>query len=231
MRQVILDTETTGLSFIDGDRVIEVAAVEFANGEPTGRSFYSLINPERDIPAEATEIHGLTNKHVESQPIFAEIVRPLLDFCRGAEVIAHNAHFDVGMINNEISLTGSTEQIDQIATIIDSLRVARAKHPKQKNDLDTLGMRYEVDLSARAAGHNAKVDCEILGRVYAKLIDGVDLSVMDYSVRPDHEIKRVQRTSALPKISLLPEDIQANEVRLNEIEQKGVQVVARRPRM
>ena len=232
MRQIVLDTETTGLSFIEGDRVIEVAAVEFLNGEPTGKEFYSLIDPERDVPAEATEVHGLTNKHLEGQPKFGEIMQGLLDFCEGAELIIHNAPFDVGMINNEISLTGSTTVIEEVAhTIIDSLRVARAKHPKQRNDLDSLGERYNIDLSERAEGHNARVDCKILGKMYHALIQGVDLSVMDYSARTDHEVVRVQRTGALPKIAVSAEDRQSNEARLDEMESKGVAVVARRMKM
>lgn len=233
MRHLIVDTETTGLSFINGDRVIEIAAVEYVNGNPTGNSFYTLVDPERSIPADAVAIHGITDDHVRGQPKFAQVAQKLLDFCRGATVIAHNANFDIGMLDNELEMAGSNERMgDVVEEVIDSLRIARAIHPKGKVNLDALLVQYEVDASSREAGHNARVDCDLLGKVYFKMVDGVDLSLMNMTkIAPRTGITPVVRPASLPVVEVSAAEQAAQAAMLDEMEANGSVPVARRARM
>lgn len=233
MRHLIVDTETTGLSFIGGDRVIEVAAVEYVDGNPTGKAFYSLIDPERSIPADATAIHGITDDRVKGKPKFHEIARDLLDFCRGAKIIAHNANFDIGMLDNELELAAMDERMnDVVEEVIDSLRIARAIHPKGKVNLDALMVQYEVDASSREAGHNARVDCDLLGKVYFKMVEGVDLSLMNMTkIAPRTSISPVERPQSLPMVEVSVAEQAAQVAMLDEMEASGSVPVARRARM
>lgn len=233
MRYLIADTETTGLSFIDGDRVIEVALVEYVNGQPTGDSFYTLLNPERLIPKDATEVHGITDEAVKNQPLFRNVAQGFIDYIKDARIVAHNAPFDVGMLNNELELAGREERIeDMVVEVIDSVRIARGLYPKQKNDLDSLMVRLDVDSSSRSEGHNARVDCALLGQVFFKMIDGVDLSLLNLSnVPPRSAPAAVTRPSALPKVEVSEHEMAAHEATFDKMEASGAPVVARRAKM
>lgn len=171
MRQIVLDTETTGLEHSQGHRLIEVGCVELVNRKPTGRHFHRYINPEREIDAGAIEVHGITNAMLEDKPLFAHIVEELLEFVRDAELIIHNAPFDIGFLNCELGLLGRSERIEQLCTVVDTLVMARQRHPGQKNNLDALCQRYFVDNSQREL-HGALLDAEILADVYLAMTGG-----------------------------------------------------------
>ncbi|MCC5888422.1 MAG: DNA polymerase III subunit epsilon [Gammaproteobacteria bacterium] len=172
MRQVVLDTETTGLEPELGHRVIEIGCVEIIGRRLTGHNFHSYINPERDLDEGAIEVHGLTREKLSTEPLFAEVVDGFLDFIRGAEVIIHNAPFDVGFLDYEFSLLPeSPGAMAQLCEITDSLTLARRRHPGQRNSLDALCRRYGIDNSQRTL-HGALLDAEILADVYLTMTGG-----------------------------------------------------------
>jgi len=174
MRQIILDTETTGLEPSQGHRIIEIGAVEMINRRLTGNRFHQYLNPDREIDPGAIEIHGITNEMLADKPRFQDIAADLLEFLSGAELIIHNAPFDTGFINHELGLMGSATPIatiEQSTTVLDTLRLARQLHPGQKNDLDSLCRRYSVDNSNRTL-HGALLDAEILADVYLAMTGG-----------------------------------------------------------
>lgn len=172
MRQIILDTETTGLEPSQGHRIIEIGAVEMINRRLTGNRYQEYINPEREIDQGAIEVHGITNEALADKPRFADIVEDFLAFIKDAELIIHNASFDVGFINNELVLMKATPRaIDNWCTVLDTLRLARKLHPGQKNDLDSLCRRYNIDNSKRSL-HGALLDAEILADVYLAMTGG-----------------------------------------------------------
>lgn len=171
-RQVVLDTETTGISTADDHRIIEIGCVELINRRLTGETFHQYINPKRDIDDGAIEVHGITNEFLADKPVFADIAEAFLKFIDGAELIIHNAPFDVGFIDHELNkLKGETRRVNTIATVLDTLKMARDKHPGQKNNLDALCKRYEVDNSNREL-HGALLDAEILADVYLAMTGG-----------------------------------------------------------
>ena len=169
MRQIVLDTETTGLEPGQGDRVIEVAAVELMNLLPTGATFHRLIDPERDIPAEATRVHGFTSADLAGKPRFADIAQEMLDFLADAPIIAHNAPFDFGFLDAELLRCGKPK-LDR-SRMIDSLMLAKERYPGMPNSLDALCRRLNVDNSMRTS-HNAILDCRLLADVYLELMGG-----------------------------------------------------------
>ena len=169
MRQIVLDTETTGLDPLTGDRVIEVAAVELLNLLPTGEVFHSLMDPERDIPAEASRIHGFTNGDVAGKPKFADIADSLLGFLGDSEIIAHNAPFDFGFLDAEL-IRCNRPRLDR-RRMIDSLAIAKMRFPGMPNNLDALCRRLGVDNSMRSS-HNAILDCQLLAQVYLEMMGG-----------------------------------------------------------
>ena len=171
MRQIVLDTETTGLEPRAGHRIIEIGAVELEKRKLTGRHYHRYINPERDIDEGAQEVHGITLESLQGKPLFADIAEEFIDFVRGAELIIHNAPFDVGFLDNELALLGHDLRIDQLCTVVDSLVLARQRHPGQKNNLDALCKRYGVDNSQRDL-HGALLDAEILADVYLVMTGG-----------------------------------------------------------
>ena len=168
-RSDLFDTETTGLDPAQGDRVIEVAALELVNDLPTGRHFHRLIDPERDVPEEASRIHGFTAAHLAGKPRFAEIAGALVDFLGDGALIAHNAPFDFAFLDAEFARLG-LPPLDP-ARMVDSLALARARFPGLPNSLDALCRRYAIDLSARTT-HNALLDCRLLAEVYVELTGG-----------------------------------------------------------
>ena len=171
-RQVVLDTETTGLSTSDDHRIIEIGCVELINRRLTGETFHQYINPEREIDAGAMEVHGITNKALADKPLFAEIVTDFMRFIDGAELIIHNAPFDIGFLDHELTkITLEPRRINTVCTILDTLKLARDKHPGQKNNLNALCRRYDVDNSNREL-HGALLDSEILADVYLAMTGG-----------------------------------------------------------
>jgi DNA polymerase-3 subunit epsilon len=168
-RSVLIDTETTGLDPMAGDRVIEIAALELVNDLPTGRHFHALIHPERPISDEVTRIHGLTLEALEGKPIFAEIAGELLEFLGDGKLVAHNAPFDFGFLNAEFSRLGHPPLDGE--RMVDTLMLAKARYPGLPNSLDALCRRFGIDLSERTT-HNALLDCRLLAEVYVELTGG-----------------------------------------------------------
>ena len=188
MRQIILDTETTGLEPKQGHRIIEIGCIELINRRETERNFHQYLNPERDIEDGAFNIHGLSNEFLSDKSRFADIAQEFIDFIRDGELIIHNAPFDVGFINAELKLLGKKwGKIEDYCTVFDTLVLAREKHPGQKNNLDALCKRYEVDNSQRDL-HGALLDAQILLDVYLKMTGGqTDLTF--HSVATSHGVK------------------------------------------
>ncbi len=171
-RQVVLDTETTGLSTADDHRIIEIGCVELINRKLTGATFHQYINPERAIDAGAMEVHGISNESLLDKPKFADIADEFMQFIEGAELIIHNAAFDVGFLDHELAkIKVEKRRINDVSTILDTLKLARDKHPGQKNNLDALCRRYEVNNSNREL-HGALLDSEILADVYLAMTGG-----------------------------------------------------------
>ena len=169
VREIILDTETTGLDPATGDRIVEIGAVELLNHLPTGRTFHVYINPERDMPREAEAVHGLSSAFLKDKPVFSAIVQDFLDFIADAVLIIHNASFDMAFINAELGFLRMPAIPPE--RVIDTLHIARQKHPGAANSLDALCRRYGIDNSKRTK-HGALLDSELLAEVYLELIGG-----------------------------------------------------------
>ena len=223
MRQVILDTETTGLDPAQGHRIIEIGCVELRNRRRTDRVFQQYLNPERDIEAGAFNVHGISPQDLAGKPRFADIVQGLLDFVRGAEVIIHNAPFDVEFINAELELLGpGWGRFADHCTVTDSLALARQRHPGQKNSLDALCARYHVDNSGRDL-HGALGDAQLLADVYLAmtggqatlLLDGAEPSVSGAATRVARSLQPGRR---LRVIIPSAEELAAHEHRLADID-------------
>ena len=168
MSEVFLDTETTGLSFNEGHKIVEIACIETKDLIPTGKVFHKLINPERDVPEEAFRVHGFSQKFLQDKSTFDKIADDFLNFVKGKKIIIHNASFDLSFLNGELKLI-KKELINKMA-VIDSLEIARNKYPGTSNSLDALCKRFNIDLSKRTK-HNALLDCELLSEVYINLLD------------------------------------------------------------
>lgn len=223
MRQIVLDTETTGLEPSQGHRIIELGCVELVNRRVTERHFNQYIRPDREIEVGALEVHGITNEFLEDKPRFASIADDFIAFIDGAELIIHNAPFDVGFINYELSRLGEARgRLEDHCTVVDTLELARRLHPGQKNSLDALCKRYAVDNSQRTR-HGALLDAEILADVYLLMtggqatlaLGGEETGVMGesrLSQRPvmNHPPLRVIRAS--------PQEIEAHGKRLEAID-------------
>jgi DNA polymerase-3 subunit epsilon len=172
MRQVVLDTETTGLDAASGHRVIEIGCVELLNRRYSDRNFHRYINPERSVDAGALAVHGIEEEFLATQPVFADIVAEFLAFVEGSELVIHNAGFDVGFLNHELArLDGMPSDIRDICEVRDTLSLARRMHPGQRNSLDALAKRYDVDNSMREL-HGALLDAKILAEVYLAMTGG-----------------------------------------------------------
>lgn len=173
MRQIVLDTETTGIDPKDGHRILEIGAVELENRQPTGRTYHQYINPQRHIDDEVIRIHGITNERVANEPVFAEIVNDFMAFISGAELLIHNAPFDVGHINAELERLehNSWGKIEAHAKITDTLALAKKHYPGQRNSLDALCKRLFIDNSSRTF-HGALLDSQILADVYLAMTGG-----------------------------------------------------------
>ena len=188
-RQVVLDTETTGLETSQDHRIIEIGCVELVNRRLTGRHYHQYINPEREIDQGAMEVHGITNEYLADKPVFPSISAEFLEFIRGAELVIHNAPFDVGFINHELAKLDDFEPVANHCSVIDTLVMARQRHPGQKNNLNALCKRYGVDNSKRDL-HGALLDAEILADVYLLMTGGqVDLILGSQGSQRDGQVQ------------------------------------------
>lgn len=172
LRQIVLDTETTGLEPSAGHRIIEIGCVELIDRRPTGNNFHRYLQPDREIDAGARDVHGLTNEFLADKPRFHDIVRALLDYLSGAELVIHNADFDIGFLNHELGRLGTgLPPVTDSYTVLDTLTLARRLHPGQRNSLDALCKRYGID-NSRRDHHGALLDAEILADVYLAMTGG-----------------------------------------------------------
>ena len=185
MSEIFLDTETTGLSFREGHKIVEIACVETKDLIPTGKIFHKLINPERSVPDEAFKIHGFSSDFLKDKETFNKIADEFLNFIKGKKIIIHNAPFDIGFLNGELNQI-KKEQIKN-NTVIDTLGVARNKFPGSPNSLDALCKRFNIDLSKRTK-HNALLDCELLREVYINLLDAKEPKLNLSSTRIESNI-------------------------------------------
>ncbi|GAA0658800.1 DNA polymerase-3 subunit epsilon [Sphingomonas insulae] len=169
MREIVFDTETTGLSFAGGDRLVEIGCVEMVNRVETGRTFHAYYHPERNMPAEAQAVHGISEAFLSDKPKFAQAVDELLSFIGDAPLVAHNAGFDFSFLNGELTRCG--RQIVHVNRMVDTLQIARSRHPGAKHTLDALCSRFGVDRSHRVL-HGALLDAQLLAQVYVELLGG-----------------------------------------------------------
>ena len=168
MSEIFLDTETTGLSFKDGHKIVEIACVETKDLIPSGKKFHKLINPEREVPDEAFKVHGFSRDFLSDKLVFKKVADEFLDFIKNKKIIIHNAPFDLGFLNGELKAIG--KDLIEKKRVVDSLEIARNKFPGSSNSLDALCKRFNIDLSKRTK-HNALLDCELLREVYINLLD------------------------------------------------------------
>lgn len=190
MRQIFLDTETTGLYPDQGHRIIEIAAVEIFNRRPTQRHFHIYINPEREIDPGAQEVHGISLEFLQDKPLFSSVAEEFIEFIRGAELIIHNAPFDVGFLNMELSRLNLDKLETYISGIIDTLKMAKEMRPGQRNNLDALCRHYGIDNSQRTL-HGALLDAELLAEVYIAMTRGQESLLMELS----NPVEQVTQTS------------------------------------
>ena len=224
MRLVVLDTETTGLEVALDHRIIEIGCVEIINRKLTGRHFHRYINPQREIDAGAMEVHGISNDDLADKPLFAQVADEFVDFVKGAELVIHNAPFDVGFLNAEIDrLAGQYQPLETYSGIIDTLPMARQMHPGQRNSLDALCKRYGVDNSQRTL-HGALLDAEILADVYLLMTGGqVDL-VLGGETADSEQGKAASSIQRLSTERQPLKIVQANAAELSQHQQKLEQI-------
>lgn len=228
MRQIVLDTETTGLEPSDGHRIIEIGCVELFNRRPTGNHFHRYINPEREVDAGAIEVHGITNEFLADKPRFVTIAEEFFAFIEGAELVIHNAAFDVGFINHEFNLLKRFGRVEEHCSILDTLLMARKLHPGQKNNLDALCRRYDIDNSRREF-HGALLDAQILADVYLAMTGGQTALILHGGDEGDQAggvvgatIRRF--TANRPKLKVIratEADLEAHETRLKTVDKQS----------
>ena len=227
MRQIVLDTETTGLSTAQGHRIIEIGAIELVNRRVTGREFHRFLNPERDIDEGAERVHGISRADLETAPRFQEVADELLEFIKDAELVIHNAEFDVGFLEYELGLMKHPRpSIADHALVLDTLSLARELHPGQRNSLDALCKRYEVDASNRDL-HGALIDAELLARVYLAMTGGQAALLLDEEKDSiNHEINGLELVERQAGLKLVvtranDEELAAHEAMLDRIAKGG----------
>lgn len=223
MRQVVLDTETTGLDPSQGHRVIEIGCVEIINRKLTNRHFHCYLNPDRDIDAGAIEVHGITPAFLADKPRFYQIESEFLAFVDGAELVIHNAPFDIGFLNAELARSDSTNtSMDSFCTVLDSLVLARQRHPGQRNNLDALCKRYGIDNTQREL-HGALLDAEILADLYLVMTSGQRNLLLKDEESPEQrsESRATRAAKKRPKLDVIKaseEELAAHFDRLTEID-------------
>ena len=234
MRQIVLDTETTGLEPQQGHKIIEIGGVELINRKPTGRHFHKYVNPNREIDDGALEVHGITQAFLRDKPPFSEIADELVEFLRDSELVIHNAPFDVSFLDYEFSQVPECGQrIADLCKVTDSLALARHKHPGQKNNLDALCRRYGVDNAARQL-HGALLDAEILADVYLAMTGG-QTALFANSQHNDLQDEDAEKFAPLPddrpRLRVIVADrqeLEAHEVMLDKLEGDSQPCVWRR---
>jgi len=222
MRQIVLDTETTGLDPAQGHRVIEIGGVELVNRRLTGRHFHQYLNPERAIDAGALEVHGITAEFLRHKPLFADVAEDFLQFIAGSELVIHNAPFDMAFLDHELKRVDRTSSpLAQQCSVLDTLTMARAMHPGQRNSLDALCKRYFVDDSQRDL-HGALLDAEILADVYLAMTGGqtaLALGGEDEHLEDNEEGTRMlERRGTLRVVHASADELAAHEARLDAID-------------
>lgn len=230
MRQILLDTETTGFEPHNGDRIIEIGAVEMIKRRLTDHNYHQYINPEREVPQEAIEVHGITDEFLADKPLFATIVDDFMEYVAGAELIIHNAPFDVGFINHELSMLPKNKwgKIEDHCTITDSLKLARKAYPGQRNSLDALCKRLYIDNSNRTL-HGALLDSEILADVYLAMTGGQTALLLGAENEGNDNESGIQKVAiradrpALKVIKANANELALHEKKLNEIAGKSGQ--------
>lgn len=234
-RQIVLDTETTGLDPNQGHRIIEIGCVELINRKLTGRHFHQYINPEREIDEGAQQVHGISLESLQDKPLFSAIADDFIDFVQGAELIIHNAPFDLGFLNKELGLLGPNRGVlEESCQILDSLVLARQMHPGQRNSLDALCKRYFIDNSQRDL-HGALLDAELLAEVYLIMTGGQvglglhdDDGVEQGTGKTGQSIRRLPASRKPVRVLLAnPEETAAHKERLSEIQKESEQLVWR----
>ncbi len=230
MRQIVLDTETTGLEPKQGHRVIEIGCVEVVDRKLTGNHYHQYINPQREVDSGAMEVHGISNEFLADKPLFKDIAAEFLEFVKGAELVIHNAPFDVGFINHEFGmLVGNYGIIEDSCGVLDTLAMARKKHPGQRNSLDALCKRYGIDNTMRDL-HGALLDSEILADVYLIMTGGQTMLSLggDSGDGEVTQIKRINRERVALKVIRASElELIEHEKRLDAISKKSEGVVWR----
>ncbi|MCF7991346.1 MAG: DNA polymerase III subunit epsilon [Thiohalocapsa sp.] len=227
MRQIVLDTETTGLEPSEGHRVIEIGCVELLQRQLTRRNFHRYLQPDREIDAGAVEVHGISNDFLKDKPRFADIAEALIEYCRGAELIIHNAAFDVGFLNHELRRwREDAPRIEDLCTITDTLTMARTMHPGQRNSLDALCKRYDIDNSRREL-HGALLDAEILADVYLAMTGGQVSLLLGAEEKAEQGPRRAavrrapRRRGELAVVRAGEDELAAHEARLRAIDQSS----------
>ncbi|OAI21106.1 MULTISPECIES: DNA polymerase III subunit epsilon [Methylomonas] len=219
-RQIVLDTETTGINPKEGHKIIEIGCVELVNRRLTRNHFHVYLNPDREIDAGAIEVHGITNEFLRDKPRFADVVEDFMAFTAGAELIIHNAPFDVGFLNHELSLLpGETRTVESNSSVFDTLPFARKKHPGARASLDALCKRYGIDNSHREL-HGALLDAEILADVYLLMTGGQFSLLEDTETERTGEQAIVQLSADRPRLKVIAcndEEQTAHEQRLAKI--------------
>jgi DNA polymerase III subunit epsilon len=213
MREIVLDTETTGLDPLQGHRIVEIGAVELFNHIPTGNTYHTFINPQRDVPREAEAVHGLSGEFLKDKPVFAQIAGEFLEFIGETVLIIHNASFDVGFLNAELGFIKQPPILYE--RIIDTLTLAKKRHPMGPNSLDALCKRYGIDIAKRTK-HGALLDSELLAGVYLEFIGGRQIAL---TLPKADNVRRLQtgnRPSQTKRTSALPERITREEKERHE---------------
>lgn len=229
MRQVVLDTETTGINPQLGHRIIEIGCVELIDRKLTGNHYHVYINPERVVEQEAIDVHGITNEFLADKPLFADIAQEFLEYIKGSELVIHNAAFDVGFINHEFNLlVNKIPPVENYCGVLDTLAMAREKHPGQKNNLDALCKRYGINNSHREL-HGALLDSEILADVYLLLSGGQTSLLLDKEKTDEGGaggIRRLRGTrKPLPVLAANTEEAASHEKYLESLRKKSDQVI------
>lgn len=222
MKQIVLDTETTGLDVADGHRIVEIGCIELVNRKPTGNRYHQYICPERDIDAGAVEVHGITSEFLASQPVFQSIAEEFLAFVADAELVIHNAEFDLSFLDYELSMVAKPlGSMSDYCQVLDTLLVARRLHPGQRNSLDALCKRYGVPTTGREL-HGALLDARLLSEVYLAMTGGqakLSLSAEDDSSAASTITRRIERDGLdLTVIRCSSAELAAHEARLARID-------------
>jgi DNA polymerase-3 subunit epsilon len=221
VRQLFLDTETTGLDPRQGHRIIEIAGVEMVNRRLTGNRFHRYLNPDREIDAGAMQVHGLTSEFLQDKPRFSDICDELIIFMQGAELVIHNAPFDLGFLNSELKLLGRAPMQACCPDVIDTLKLAKELHPGQKNNLDALCRRYAVDNTSRSL-HGALLDAELLAAVYIGMTRGQESLSMEIEATPLHfATTATSLRASLRVLAASPDELLQHETMLDKLAQEN----------